>query len=357
MADLHASMCELIDTLNFFRQESDSAIITDSMAERVSELLNRVKEARVTERSPPAGLGYRNTNATHKAAALAHQLFLLSGSFMQHWVRRILSFTTDFGVEAGLGKMKHRLDVLCPHAVKLEFEADNAGDGIPDGMGDDGQSGDEAINPLTFDLTPTLQVPGSLHILHNISKDVTESTTNFGRMKPGMKALANFLKEKHLREALVATCFSSPASRPFACRFRTFESKLLHWRWMSVSDFIAEIEPLERCIRRFWNTRQFLQHRASGGTRADENGEKDGESFGSKLHSFAEAVANEELWSYMGMLRLLMTTLNHLNYWVQGCPCHVSPESADGDLYWDVPDICVRCDCPLRGRRAPEMAQ
>eukprot|EP00959_Pyramimonas_sp_CCMP1952_P448236 9385869-Pyramimonas_sp.AAC.1 len=149
MGYLHTSMCELIGTLSFFRQEGPDAVVTEAMANRVDELMGIVKAHRKTERSPPAGLGYRNTDATHKAAAVAHQLFLLNGPMMKFWTRRILSFTTDFGVEAGLGKVKYRLDLLCPHAVKLQFEADDAGDE----MMVDVPMDDDNDNPLEFDLT------------------------------------------------------------------------------------------------------------------------------------------------------------------------------------------------------------
>ena len=51
------------------------------------------------------------------------------------------------------------------------------------------------------------------------------------------------------------------------------------------------------------------------------------ESSGPRIHQFAAAVANHELWCYMEMLRGIMSVLQHLMYWVQSCPCHIHKET------------------------------
>ena len=106
--------------------------------------------------------------------------------------------TTDFGSESGLNRKRFELRTICPHAApQLRF------------LAEDDDSGDDVDQSVFFDLTSSLHVPGSLHIIHNLAKDVTNSMPNFDEQKTGMKAMSSFMKDKHNREAWQATCFAS----------------------------------------------------------------------------------------------------------------------------------------------------
>ena len=335
--------CTLICRLQAMREASDRDITEDAKLE-IDRLASELQSSFAVEVSPPVGLGYRHTDTIHKAHALTHQLFLLIGpGRLQGWIRRIASLTTDFGVESGLTKHKYHLGVLCPHAATMTFQ-DEGGDA-------DGNE-DQYV-----DFTTILHVPGALHAIHNTCKDVTGAMPNFPSMQTGMRALANFLKDKHLREALVATCFSSHDSRLFAHRFRTFSAALLDWRWASICDFLSEIEPMERSLRRFWDLGAFQsgRHSRDQAAAAAPDADPEVEASGARMHAFATAMANHELWCYMRMLREVMSVLSHMMFWVQGCPCHLHPQAAE-DLGDRMPKVCISDKCPLRGRRAPELA-
>ena len=91
----------------------------------------------------------------------------------------------------------------------------------------------------------------------------------------------------------------------------------------------------------------------AGGDHADGG---DARPRGSKVLAFSEAVADNTMWCYMAMLRILMAMLLHLIYWVQGCPCHANKDSYDDNINGCLVGVCLCNDCPLRGRRAPELA-
>ncbi len=120
-----------------------------------------------------------------------------------------MSLTTDFCVEAGLGKNGFLVIDMCPHVVRLTFLAERDADD------DDDAHHNESCY---VDIKSTSHVPGSLHIVHNVCKDVTDSILGFVYIEPGLTALA-ILSSKHYREAFflsTATCFSVGESTNYA---------------------------------------------------------------------------------------------------------------------------------------------
>lgn len=84
---------------------------------------------------------------------------------------------------------------------------------------------------------------------------------------------------------------------------------------------------------------------------------------GSHVHLFAEAVANIELWAYMAMICSLVGVFSHVTAWVQSCPCHrgmgpgADAHDPEADAEASLAPFFKCPNCPLRGRRAPELAR
>ena len=169
-------------------------------------------------------------------------------------------------------------------------------------------------------------------------------------------AVAAFHSDRHCREGMAATCFANGQAAAQAWRFRSFGCNIIEWRWGSVCMFLQEVEPCEAALRQWWNMDSFFQGGRpypAGGDHADGG---DARPRGSKVLAFSEAVSSQTMWCYMAMLRILLAILLHLTDWVQGCPCHLNKASYNENIYGFLADMCLCNDCPLRGRRAPELA-
>ena len=319
---------------------------------------------------PPAGLGHQRSNLQHKLHAFLHSIWLGSGTSMRKVVSSISSFTTDFGTESGISGMSVPSEVVCP---QLCDASDQTAFQSFDDLG-------SAVDPwpeLSFQ--QSLQVPGVLHIMRNICADMCEQLPSFASFKVHLQALAVFLCDPHVRRGMQERCFGQGQGRSYKDRFDSFSDRLIDWRWQSLSDFLAAMEPLEAPLREFWNLQAFLGK--SGASRAtagagmpvdaaaedaieDPNG-PDAEGgaalvqvspaelaehahASARAKRFDLAVRDASVWDYMSMLRALMKIPDELLQWFQTCPCHVSGVHPEHPLSGH--------SCVLKGRRGPEMA-
>ena len=109
--------------------------------------------------------------------AFTHQLFLLFGTKVEQASDVLCAFCTDFGVETSVAKTKSiPLSLLCPYAVDLGFEPEA-------GAAEHEEQDDPKVH-----YGSGLQVPGALHILHNLTDNVLSSLDHFEDVKPMMKA-------------------------------------------------------------------------------------------------------------------------------------------------------------------------
>lgn len=136
--------------------------------------------------APPVGLGHRRTNLVHKLHALTHQLYLLLGKSLYMGTKQLVSFCTDFGVESSLAKTRSiPLNLLCPYAASSDLDLE--GEGLPP-IADAAPACDE--DGMMIQYSSALQVPGALHILHNLTDDVLSTMEHFLEVKAPMKILS-----------------------------------------------------------------------------------------------------------------------------------------------------------------------
>ena len=291
--------------------------------------------------APPVGLGHKRTSVVHKLHAFTHQLFLLFGQSLEAAGKSLMAFTTDFGVEANMAKTrKAPLSLLCPYAVGVSFEEEGAGDG---------QDQDEESY---IHYNASLQVPGALHILHNLTENALSSMQKFDTVKAAFKQMSRALANQYIREGIVATCFADGLARFHAWRFKTFRDKLIDWRWCSVISFCLAIEPVEGPLREYFAISKYNR-------RADRpRGDQDDNDDTVNINTFAAAVHDPFVWGYACMLRSLLGIVLQLSTWCEACPCHTPPQQLEGYEVADLtPDPLVGRlrPCIFKGRRAPEM--
>ncbi|CAE7281754.1 unnamed protein product, partial [Symbiodinium microadriaticum] len=344
----------------------------------------------------PAGLGHQRSNVHHKLHAFIHSLWLAAGQELPRVISGLASFTTDFGTEAGLAAMTAPGHLLCPQLLSSAM-----------GSIDEGEEGAQEEPLQDIDFRHAFQIPGGHHILHNLCQDVCDVLPGFKTYKHQMQAIAAFLGDKHIRDALQHKCFGEGIAFAYHALFDSFNAHLIDWRWQSLSDFLAAVEPLEEPLRRFWDVSMFVPKRpaAASNARPDAEPEPVGDapavdaaqeedlneegaeaSLGQqnvqaaesqveqlavrsvqaaasrglvRACRFDEAVRDEKLWEYMAMLRILLRIPDLLLAWLQSCPCHGNCNAREHDATGSSRSTKAECPkhaCIMKGRRAPELA-
>ena len=337
----------------------------------------------------PSGLGHQRSNVHHKFHAFIHSLWVCVGKSLPRVIRALASFTTDFGTEAGLVNMCAPGHLLCRELL-VQAIADDEHDGNEDDLCD-------------IDLRHAFQIPGGHHILHNLCQDVCEALPHFHQYKPHLQAMAVFLCDKHVREGLQEKCFSTGLARVHRALFDSFSARLIDWRWQSLSEFVAAVEPLEQPLRECWDVSKFVPaksaasltggvqeghlesepllgldmaeqamdvgaDKASGIGGAIEDAQQQQAAFQKddairsgqqatasrglvRAARFHLAVSDPKVWNYIRMLRTLLKVPDELLGWLQSCPCH--PKQSKHD---DPAPESKHTSCVMTGRRAPELA-
>ena len=375
--------------------EEDSDELLEELREvELREAYDALQTSMEVMALPPSGLGHQRANLRHKLHAFVHSLWTGTGKALPEVASAISSFTTDFGTEAGISRVSVPSEIVCPQLCDV---SDPSAFQSSDDLGN-------ASDPWPqIDFTAALHVPGVHHIMHNICQDVCEQLPSFQKFKAHLQSLSVFLCDPHVRKGMQERCFGDGQGLAYRALFDSFSERLIDWRWQSLSDFLAAMEPLEAPLRQCWSIQAFNRNLGRSNSRhvATEcepeaarklrDGEMleweegDDEAVAEVQHSesqipgplalpadpssraqqqdeagvargrvraqrFDVAVRDSSVWQYMSMLRTLLAVSDELLQWFQSCPCHASNSKAD----------CTRplsgFRCIMKGRRAPELA-
>ena len=128
---------------------------------------------------------------------------------------------------------------------------------------------------------------------------------------------------------------------------------LIEWQWGSLIETLTWLLDLEGLIRQTWSGRAFQ------GGRNDQTGAL-----------ATSAIADPLFWAYSHMCWQLQRALEQLAWWAESCACHPAssePHKARGarrsssQKHWaklmgDGLKSSMFTQCPMRGKRAPELA-
>ena len=337
---------------------------------------------------PPTTLGGRSANAGHRLSAFLHSLHLITGDFatLRHFLKSLVSITTDFGVESlltrlepfDLSAMLPFFEPPTPRAVNAESCQPLASDGQGQGFqvqaessfGDDVNVAEFSVqagleNFLDSDSVPacpeheddgpisfetSFGVGGLLHIIHNATKDLGSCMECYDEHVSKMSVLAKFLRERHSKERLLAKCFGQglPGEAVFKEAVAKFRSQCYRARWGTVASCALDLKEVLPCVRFGWSLPKYLDGGAVGG--AGEAAE------GASLLEVDALVRCPFFEAYLSMLVVLSEMTLHLIAWTESCPCHWHLLTGGGSNSMDASTRNLLESCPMRGRRAPELA-
>ena len=358
---------------------------SESITARIRLTIQQMRRKIVQLIPPPATLGGRSANAGHRLSAFLHSLHLIAGDFaiLRRLLKSVVSITTDLGVESLLTRLEpFELSGMLPFfepptAANAESCQPQASDGqgegfqvIPEsGFGDDVdvgfsvQAGCE--NFLDSDsvqacpaqneddglvsLETSFGVGGLLHIIHNATKDLGSCMECYDEQVSKMSVLAKFLRERHSKERLLAKCFSQglPGEAVFKQAVTKFRSQCYRARWGTVASCALDLQEVLPSLRWGWSLPKYLD----GGAVAGQ-----GEAESVSIAEVDALVRCPFFEAYLSMLVLLSEVTLHLIAWSESCPCHWHLLTGGGSKSMDASTRCLLESCPMRGRRAPELA-
>ena len=177
-----------------------------------------------------------------------------------------------------------------------------------------------------WSLAGCLRIPGQKHIMDNIAGDLTKKMLKFKDFQEQLSSLNTLMHQKYYRDRLKALMSGTPYVKLFEYHK---PGSLALWRWGSLVDVCDAFHKLEGALRTHWNLKKFLSVR-------DEEASETRDLFARA----DRAIRSNFFWCYLKFILLIHGVINDLSSWCEACPCHGF--SREG--------------CPLRGRRAPELA-
>lgn len=337
----------------------------------------------------PVALGSRASGVAQQVHALAHAISMETSTMrdFQFFMLGVRSITVDMGSVIG-----------CVDAPSLGFEGffgegartDKAGPVLlEDEVGAScsalatSDSVDSAIAGQTELFQYAIVWPGLMHITSNMTQRLLENLGIEG-FRSRLACLASFLHAQHTRDRLLATCFADTPPGTFDGLFRMGCPLLAGGRWQILGSVLEYILHPERqaALQAHWSLNRYGNGKGVTGACAnvDRDSTMDAE-FGISLVGVDEAITDLAFWATAHMLSNVNRTVRELEGWCESCACHpgeycgasasqrerawkdflkASENEEQGDIGPGVVQRVVgettSSQCPMRGRRAPELA-
>jgi hypothetical protein len=324
-------------------------------------ILKRLTNALRWVQSAPAGVGSGRCSLAAKVHSIVHATRLMCNTWQDSacLMNSCFSWTGDLGTESLIPSFKSHLgsmfgdwvytddDVMSPPIVdegfKFEVEMEAA---LPF------PSTSPHFGPYVLDFSASIFIPGVLHVLHNITEGLADSLQGWGNFVRMLTHITRLLGREWSRTRLLATCFADWPHRLWQHLFKSFDAMAYEGRWASVIFAAARLLPLKGPLCCAWDIGKF-----SFGAAVAEGPVEEGRV---RLAVVDEAIKSSWFWGYLEMIDCVAECLQEVGTWAESCPCHGNDPSLAGPsrhlrvrFFGDRTGLQT---CPMRTRRAPEMA-
>ena len=301
---------------------------------------------------PPAALGSRHSSADHKFHAFVHGVRLENADWMltSKHLGSIFAMTTDMGAERQLvGKEV---------SVQQFFEYWNPHDRL---AGNVIRAQEDLLlevdpSPVPLSTKQCLHIPGTFHLLENIQKRILGTMQTWDEVRPLMESMCHCFHYNHVRERFISGCLTGhrqawrdlfTSGPPLFEGGRVWGVTVEITEWLLVrKDAIIDSWQEDRV--------QFRQNAAAAAQDQAQaqpvQGGRDGADNDKHVRKATEAIGKPLFWATMELVSILSEVIGHLESWTQGCSCHDSRHCQTPGLRK------LKQQCPMRGRRCPELA-
>ena len=354
--------------------DGDGDLLSVDALQDVLEQTDMIRRAFFRHTFPPTALGVRQSTLSHKVHAFLHSVRLEHNTWqgVQDFLNCTFTYTSDMGTESSFNLASVDIPAFFPHwtdgvsnsHLSLDF-ADECGEelqvqGVPEVLGErqvgagagaqDVEAGNHARRDIhTVDLGGALYLPGMFHIIDNATKDVLKKSEVWeSSVRSMLESVLLFFNAFHRRKWFVARCCTG-RFHGWSMFFESASPKLEGGRaWGVVSAGVAWVLERKFMLQQAWRADALL---AGNPDAEQDQALQDGAKLVNKVD---EALQSPLFWAFLDLCGTITTMLDEITRWTQGCPCHgyalrtqLKPVlRGQGPL-----------SCPMRGRRAPEVAE
>ena len=300
----------------------------------------------------PTGMGSACMGLNVKCACLfwaMRQGLAKSFAAVKRFMQSVVSVTTDFGTESGLGSMP-------PTDANAAFPWLRDGAGLVDES-----LGAELPDDARCSFSSAMSVPGTEHLAHNSLKTVVEKMALYKEWEKQTKEVSRALTSGLFRDRIKQKLLSAPGTEHLQKHLDKSFRKPLEHRFLNIQNFLEDILPMKFVLRNRWD------HNAIFGNGVADDGTENVEREVGFVDQPAvtRAILSDQWWMYAAMLHCVGHGPEHVVFLSRGCPCHkVKVLEGDGCLstreyicqqrellkkHWKLP-------CPCKGLNAPWFA-
>lgn len=363
---------------------------TPADANALKPVLQRLSDLLQLHHGAPCGIGSGHASLQRKVHGILHSMRLSSKSWSQAclMLRSTATWTGDLGTESLLWTFKADARDVFGRWIAASDLSDNpqSSEGLDTGAaaaiehfdiveegGVDAAAsfsilpeGDAVFDPAeapewgidnggdlyNLDLEPSIFIPGVLHIISNITKDLAAPLEYWNTWLEQLRHVCRLLSRKASKQRVIEACFSEPPQSLRAGEIHKFKAGVYDGRWGSVTHAASSILLVEETLKYGWDKDRYTRGRPADDGRNDEHS--------LKVDLADAAIRNGLFWGYTRMVDILAESLSGVAEWSEGCMCHPRPARLQGvsrhkRTRANEANIGVPV-CPLSTMRAPAMA-
>ena len=215
---------------------------------------------------------------------------------------------------------------------------------------------DPSINPWLLDFRGSMYISGMLHIVSNLTKDISGALLHWLVFLEELRHVRRLLSHKWSKQRFMNHLLHDEPLSHFRKDIETFKGGVYEGRWGSVMTAVQDLLPLKNIVRGAWSKHRFLAGRGV------EEQRQDGSAKSVKVDVADGAITSNLFWAYLVMIDFLAEALMALTHWSERCPCCSRRERnfygstrARREAWYRTLYAVLRC--PMAGRRGPEMAR
>ena len=327
----------------------------------------------------PTTTGAARASLAHKVHCVIHSGKLTSRSWRDCACRleSVVCWTGDLGTEAKIAGVRANLTELFGPWVRQSDEgvslaeagrtkagcsqAPAEGPLELDFQGEENSISDEDGSEYHVNIARACFIPGVLHVIHDMTEDLKNALFGWQAFVVNFKHITRMLRRP---QPLLATCFAQAPFTEVSHRFASFESTVYEGRWAETLKAARELEPLEDDLRAAWHLGRYTFHQPLERNRLDAaQGQEQlaDADFGVKLQVVDESIRSDHFWAFLALVVILGDTLFECQQWAERRPCHddfgacIRSHYTRRRRFMDKYRV-MASGCPMRTRRAPEMA-
>ena len=310
----------------------------------------------------PTAVGSGRASVPHKVKAAAHSERLQANSWGQVAVLMNSTFsrTGDLGTESRMCGWKGTLDALfgdwvsradgvTEHEPAFSFAPVSSPMPLPDNTDpvfdvqpcDPVPASTDVTPHYLLDFRPQIFIAGLLHISHNLTRDLEVVLRHWDSYVTELTHVCRLLHQPWSRQRLVRTCMQRAPWSAWVPEFEAFRGRVYTGRWGTTMDAISQLVPVLDVLRQVWDIDKFRSK--AGSSNAQEG--RDGEAARQLSLDVVQSALSSDLFvAYSHAMLSIASAILRMQHWTEACPC--KSHSCEK----------VKQSCPLKTRRAPELA-